>query len=39
MVACQHVPLPDSWAQATQFVLKMTFYDDVEVYLQMFENK
>ncbi len=36
--ACQHVPLPDPRVQATQLLPKMTAHDDIEVYLQMFEN-
>ncbi len=34
----QRVPLPDPRVQATQLLPKMTAHDDVEAYLQMFEN-
>ncbi len=36
--ARQRVPLPDPRVQATQLLPKMTVHDDVEAYLQMFEN-
>ncbi len=36
--ARQRVPLPDSRRQAAQLLPKMTAHDDVEAYLQMFEN-
>ncbi len=36
--AHQRVPLPDSRRQAAQLLLKITAHDDVEAYLQMFEN-
>ncbi len=36
--ARQRVPLPDSRKQAAQLLPKMTAHDDVEAYLQMFEN-
>ncbi|XP_016336376.1 uncharacterized protein LOC107684595 [Sinocyclocheilus anshuiensis] len=34
----QRVPVPDPRVQAAQLLPKMTAHDDVEVYLQMFEN-
>ncbi|KAL0148983.1 hypothetical protein M9458_055787 [Cirrhinus mrigala] len=36
--AAQHVPLPDPRAQATRLIPKMTAHDDVEAFLQVFEN-
>ncbi len=36
--ARQRVPLPDSRKLAAQLLPKMTAHDDVEAYLQMFEN-
>ncbi len=36
--ARQRVPLPDPRVQAAQLLPKMTAHDDVEAYLQMFEN-
>ncbi len=36
--ARQRVPLPDSQKLAAQLLPKMTAHDDVEAYLQMFEN-
>ncbi len=36
--ARQRIPLPDPRVQAAQLLPKMTAHDDVEVYLQMFEN-
>ncbi len=38
MAARQRVPLPDPRVQAAQLLPKMTTHDDVEAYLQMFEN-
>ncbi len=37
--ARQRVPLPDPRVQATQLLPKMSAHDDVEAYLQMFENR
>ncbi|KAL0171312.1 hypothetical protein M9458_031623, partial [Cirrhinus mrigala] len=36
--AAQRVPLPDARAQATRLLPKMTADDDVEAFLQVFEN-
>ncbi|KAI2645879.1 Retrovirus-related Pol polyprotein from transposon 17.6 [Labeo rohita] len=36
--AAQRVPLPDARAQATRLLPKMTAGDDVEAFLQVFEN-
>ncbi|KAG1948853.1 hypothetical protein F2P79_012397 [Pimephales promelas] len=36
--ATQHIPLPDSRAQATRLLPKMTVDDDVEAFLQVFET-
>ncbi|KAL0176818.1 hypothetical protein M9458_029148, partial [Cirrhinus mrigala] len=36
--AAQHVPLPDPRAQATRLLPKMTAYNDVEAFLQVFES-
>lgn len=36
--AAQSIPLPDPRAQATKILPKLTPYDDVEAFLQMFEN-
>ncbi len=36
--ARQRILLPDPRVQATQLLPKMTAHDDVEAYLQMFEN-
>ncbi len=38
IAARQRVPLPDPRVQAAQLLPKMTTHDDVEAYLQMFEN-
>ncbi len=38
MAARQRVPLPDPRVQAAQLLPKMTTHNDVEAYLQMFEN-
>lgn len=34
----QHVPIPSPRVQATQLLPKMTAHDNIEMYLQMFEN-
>ncbi len=36
--AAQRIPLPDPRVQAVQLLPKMTSHDDVEAFLQMFEN-
>ncbi|KAL1265360.1 hypothetical protein QQF64_003387 [Cirrhinus molitorella] len=38
MAAAQRTPPPDPQTQVTQLLPKMTANDDVESYLQMFEN-
>jgi hypothetical protein len=36
--AAQHAPPPDPRVQAAQLLPKMTAGDDMEMYMQMFEN-